>query len=214
MRRLISAILRYRGWTFEGTMPPDPKVVIPAAPHTSNWDFIVFLGAAYALGIRPRFIAKHGLFRWPLGWVMAAPGWHPGAARRQFPSGGAGGRPDPGGTGADDAAHNTQKGPGRPLPIGSRGSIGSPRQPTSRWCWASPTIRRVTPGSDPLFGRVANVSSDMDLIRAFYADKRGLHPEGAGPVRLREEGRPANRAWSRVANLVTSLYRHRFEAAS
>ena len=71
MRRLISAILRYQEVDLRARCPPPrPKVVIPATPRTSNWDFIVFLGAAAALGIRPRFIAKHGLFRWPLGWVM------------------------------------------------------------------------------------------------------------------------------------------------
>jgi hypothetical protein len=27
----------------------------------------------------------------------------------------------------------------------------------------------------------------MDVVRAFYADKQGRHPENAGPIRLREE---------------------------
>ena len=37
----------------------------------------------------------------------------------------------------------------------------------------------IAPGSGRFFGRAAT-SSDMDLIRAFYADEQGLHPEGPG----------------------------------
>ena len=33
-----------------------------------------------------------------------------------------------------------------------------------------------------------DVAADMDRIRAFYADKTGIKPEGATPPRLREEG--------------------------
>ena len=36
-----------------------------AAPHTSNWDFIYFLGLTDDLGIKPHFMAKTSLFRWP-----------------------------------------------------------------------------------------------------------------------------------------------------
>ena len=40
------------------------------APHTSNWDFVFFIGAAHAFGITPRFMGKQSLFRWPLGRFM------------------------------------------------------------------------------------------------------------------------------------------------
>ena len=36
------------GWTVPGTLPPDRKFVIMGASHTSNWDFLVFLGAVHA----------------------------------------------------------------------------------------------------------------------------------------------------------------------
>ena len=39
-------------------------------PHTSNWDFLVFLGTVHALGRRVRFIGKDSLFRWPMGGFM------------------------------------------------------------------------------------------------------------------------------------------------
>jgi 1-acyl-sn-glycerol-3-phosphate acyltransferase len=37
-----------------------------AAPHTSNWDFLYFIGLTEELGIMPHFMAKNSLFRWPV----------------------------------------------------------------------------------------------------------------------------------------------------
>jgi 1-acyl-sn-glycerol-3-phosphate acyltransferase len=72
--RLIrwASILYFRaaGWRIEGDPPRIRKFVLAGAPHTSNWDFVVFLGATDALGIRPSFMGKHTLFRWPLKRLM------------------------------------------------------------------------------------------------------------------------------------------------
>ena len=42
-------------------------------------------------------------------------------------------------------------------------------------------------GIGPAFRPTGDVRSDMEAVRRFYADKRGLYPESFGPVRLREE---------------------------
>ena len=65
------------GWTIGGTLPPDPKFVIMGASHTSNWDFLVFLGAVHTLGRKIHFIGKHSLFKWPMGNFMRALGGIP-----------------------------------------------------------------------------------------------------------------------------------------
>lgn len=65
------------GWTVSGSLPPDRKFVIMGASHTSNWDFLVFLGAVHALGRQVHFVAKHSLFKWPLGGFMRALGGVP-----------------------------------------------------------------------------------------------------------------------------------------
>ena len=44
--------------------------MLVGAPHTSNWDFALFLGATDALGIRPSYLGKHSLFRWPMQRFM------------------------------------------------------------------------------------------------------------------------------------------------
>jgi 1-acyl-sn-glycerol-3-phosphate acyltransferase len=74
MSRLVRAALiglyRLRGWRIEGNAPPDAKFVLVGAPHSSNWDFAIFLGVTDALGIAPNFLGKHSLFRWPMGRFM------------------------------------------------------------------------------------------------------------------------------------------------
>jgi 1-acyl-sn-glycerol-3-phosphate acyltransferase len=65
VRGLLIALYRLRGWHIEGRPPPAKKFVLVGAPHTSNWDFAVVLGATHELGVRASFIGKHSLFRWP-----------------------------------------------------------------------------------------------------------------------------------------------------
>ena len=69
-RALGRATLRALGWTVVGEFPDAPKLVVIAAPHRSNWDFIVGLATKFALGLDAAFLAKHTLFRWPFGAVF------------------------------------------------------------------------------------------------------------------------------------------------
>lgn len=70
VRRLLLWLYRARGWKAVGEPPADRRCVIIAAPHTSNWDFLYFLGLTDALGIRAHFMGKTALFRWPMGKFM------------------------------------------------------------------------------------------------------------------------------------------------
>ena len=79
------ALLSLGGWRIEGEFPPEPKTVAIVAPHTSNWDFIVGILAVFAIGIRVRFLAKHTLFKGPLGWLMRWFGGMP--VNREAPQG-------------------------------------------------------------------------------------------------------------------------------
>ena len=64
-------------WRVEGQIPNTPKLVIIAAPHTSNWDFVVGIAAKLALGLRVLFLGKNTLFVFPLGPLMRALGGRP-----------------------------------------------------------------------------------------------------------------------------------------
>ena len=70
VRRLLIALYKLRGWRIDGTLPPEKKFIIAGGPHTSNWDFAIFLGAVDQLGVRPSYLGKHSLFRWPLKRFM------------------------------------------------------------------------------------------------------------------------------------------------
>lgn len=47
------------------------------APHTSNWDFLVGLGARAVLNFDPKYVGKKELFRWPFGGLFKALGGYP-----------------------------------------------------------------------------------------------------------------------------------------
>ena len=70
VRRVLLALYRWHGWQLEGRRPDCSKYVMLGAPHTSNWDFVFFLGAAHELGMRPSFVGKGSLFRWPASGFM------------------------------------------------------------------------------------------------------------------------------------------------
>lgn len=70
VQRLIIGLYRWKGWRIEGGHPGVPKFIVTGAPHTSNWDFVFFLGVAHEIGIAPSFMGKHTLFKWPLTRFM------------------------------------------------------------------------------------------------------------------------------------------------
>ncbi|MEZ5708286.1 MAG: lysophospholipid acyltransferase family protein [Blastomonas sp.] len=65
MRWALIRLYRSHGWTAQGDIPEPRRFIIIAAPHTSNWDFLYFLGLTDALGVKSHFMAKQSLFRWP-----------------------------------------------------------------------------------------------------------------------------------------------------
>ena len=66
VRRVLVSIYKHDRWRANGVVPEPRKFVIIAAPHTSNWDFVYFLGLTEDLGVKPHFMAKTSLFRWPI----------------------------------------------------------------------------------------------------------------------------------------------------
>ena len=61
------AWFRRGGWRAEGQLRPARKFILVGAPHTSNWDFLVFVGTIAEFGKQVRFIGKHPLFRCSAG---------------------------------------------------------------------------------------------------------------------------------------------------
>lgn len=70
MRLTLGLLFKAQGWTVRGPRPTHPKFVLIGAPHTSNWDFVCFLGAAEALDLELSFLGKASLFRWPIAGAL------------------------------------------------------------------------------------------------------------------------------------------------
>jgi 1-acyl-sn-glycerol-3-phosphate acyltransferase len=62
--------MRLAGWHIDGRLPDIPKYVLIGAPHTSNRDFILFLGVIFNLRANVKFMGKAELFRRPYGWFF------------------------------------------------------------------------------------------------------------------------------------------------
>ena len=79
--RLLTATInrwfRRQGWSVEGRASEPRKFIVIAAPHTSNWDFLYFIGAAESLNLNLSFMGKESLFRWPFGRLMREMGGIP-----------------------------------------------------------------------------------------------------------------------------------------
>lgn len=62
--------LKLTGWKKEGQAPAHDKYIVIAAPHTSNWDFPISLALLLSFRIKPRWMGKSGMFRWPFGFFF------------------------------------------------------------------------------------------------------------------------------------------------
>ena len=76
-RALGRAVLRLLGWKLALQFPPEPKLVIVGAPHTSNWDGFFTVAALLALGVRVNWFAKDSLFKPPFRGLLIALGGVP-----------------------------------------------------------------------------------------------------------------------------------------
>jgi 1-acyl-sn-glycerol-3-phosphate acyltransferase len=61
---------RLAGWSFKGELPEKHHFVAIGAPHTSNWDFPIWLAMALQYRINVAYMAKHTLFKGPFGWLF------------------------------------------------------------------------------------------------------------------------------------------------
>jgi 1-acyl-sn-glycerol-3-phosphate acyltransferase len=71
LKKVFRFIFSSFGWRILGDVPRDiKKFIIIAAPHTTNWDFIIGLMSRLSLGFKSKFLGKKSLFRKPFGWLF------------------------------------------------------------------------------------------------------------------------------------------------
>ena len=63
LRKIARFGINISGWTIKGMVPDEERIVIIAAPHTSNWDFVLAMLAIFGLNIKLRWLGKHSIFK-------------------------------------------------------------------------------------------------------------------------------------------------------
>ncbi|MEX0299961.1 MAG: lysophospholipid acyltransferase family protein [Kordiimonas sp.] len=170
-------ILKIGRWKVVGEVPAHNKYVCVVAPHTSNWDFPIFIGLVGALRIRGRYLGKHTLFESPLGWLFYYLGGIPVD------------RSSPNAADIVDQAVEAMEKDDRPLvlgiaPEGTRSGVSKWKTGFYRIAVAAnlPIARAFLDtktrqiGFGPTFYPTGDIKKDMAEIQAFFTDKQGIKP--------------------------------------
>ncbi len=162
---------------------PGAKGVVVVYPHTSNWDFVI--GMLYRLGhaVPVHWLGKHSLFRWPFAGLLRKIG---GIAVDRRTPGGA----------IRSIVDEFDRRDFMWLALAPEGT----RSYTDHWKSGFYQIAlaanvpcglgyidypRKILGIDTFVTFSGDVDKDIEKLRAFYADKRGLLPGQASEIRLR-----------------------------
>jgi 1-acyl-sn-glycerol-3-phosphate acyltransferase len=70
LRVIAIVILKLTGWKAVGEEIGNPRFVLIAAPHTSNWDFLLMLLVVLKLRLELYWMGKNSLFPFGIGWLM------------------------------------------------------------------------------------------------------------------------------------------------
>jgi len=173
LRALSLVFLRATGWKLDGQLPADqPKCVLIAAPHTSNWDLPYTLMVAFALRLNIYWMGKQQLFRGPWGPVMR---WLGGIAVDRSQSTNL--------VSASASAIRAADG-AMCLVVPPEGTRSKTRQWKTGFYWIAheagvPIVMaymdypRKLSGLGPVFQPTGNVDADMAAIKAWYAPFKG-----------------------------------------
>jgi 1-acyl-sn-glycerol-3-phosphate acyltransferase len=177
--------LFFSRWDVEGEVPQITKAVFIAAPHTSNWDMPHMIACAFAMRLKPSWVGKKALFKWPWGWFMRWLGGIPVDRR---------GKRNSVQLIADLFGTHDKLFLGV-APSGTRGF-------TEHWksgfyhiareagvpiiCGFLDYGRKVG-GIGPAISPSGNIRADMDRIREFYGGIDGKHPKLKSLIRLKDE---------------------------
>ena len=187
-RGLASAFWAFSRWKPRvEALPAEGAGLLIGAPHTSNWDFVLMLAITWKAGVSAKFLGKDSLFRGPFAPVFRALGGIPVD------------RANPHGL-VRDLVARVAAGEQFYLVVTPEGT----RAKTEFWKSGFYYIAQetglpvtlgfvdrasMTTGLGPTIRLTGDKPADMDLIRAFYANKHGVRPELAGEPRLRDERR-------------------------
>jgi 1-acyl-sn-glycerol-3-phosphate acyltransferase len=184
LRRGALGLLRLIGWRSSFVWPPEPKGLIVIYPHTSNWDFPIGVLFRIAHGLPANWIGKTEMFRAPFRGLLLRIGGIPLDRRRA--------------TGFVDALVEefrsrdwmwvaiTPEGTRSHTPYLKSGFYQVALTAGLPVALAYIDYGTKTVGMDTYVRFTGDRERDLDLLRVFYADKRGQRPELAGDIRLKD----------------------------
>jgi 1-acyl-sn-glycerol-3-phosphate acyltransferase len=159
-------------------LPDADKLVVIAAPHTSNWDLPVLLSLGFSLRAKACWLGKHSLFRWPFGllfrWMGGIPVYR-SASHNMVEQ-------------TVETFRNSEKLILAIPPEGTRSKV-------SYWktgfyyialgagtpvAMAFIDYKRKASGIGPTLYPTGDIEADMEVIRNFYATVTAKYPDKAG----------------------------------
>ncbi|MFT7687911.1 MAG: 1-acyl-sn-glycerol-3-phosphate acyltransferase [Candidatus Azotimanducaceae bacterium] len=182
---LGKSIIKLSGWKIKGGVPQSKSMIIIAAPHTTNWDLVYLLGAAYSFRLSIYWLGKSNLFFPIFGSVMRFLGGIPVERSKRNNM-------------VTQLAERINNSEGLSIVVPPAGT----RAYTDYW--KSGFYRIALEADIPIvcgyldfpkkeaglglsFKLSGNITEDMDKIRAFYSDKVGKYPDSKSEIRLKEE---------------------------
>jgi 1-acyl-sn-glycerol-3-phosphate acyltransferase len=184
-RWLGEAFLWGAGWKMDGERPSEPRYVIIAAPHTSNWDMPFMLAMAFVYDIPVRWMGKHTLFEGRFGAFFRWMGGMPIVRHRTAGV-------------VEQMIEHFENESSLVLMVPAEGTRGHVEYWKSGFyhiargadvpvCLSYLDFGKKVGGIGPMIRMTGDIRADMDKIRAFYEGKQGFCPENVGEIRLREE---------------------------
>ncbi|MEX2129862.1 MAG: lysophospholipid acyltransferase family protein [Pseudohongiellaceae bacterium] len=177
LRVLAIAMLALTGWKAVDRQLGTRRFVLIGAPHTSNWDFPLMLAVVLRLRLKVYWMGKHTLFAFPFGSLMKWLGGIPIDRSR-----------------AHNVVQQTVAQYQQHLDLIVLVPPEGTRSKVERWktgfyhiaCQAKVPILmgyvdagNKEAGLADFFFPTGDLAADMEEIRKFYADKRGINPENA-----------------------------------
>ena len=163
------------GWTIKGNVPDEERIVIIAAPHTSNWDFILAMLAIFGLNIKIKWLGKDSIFKPGLKWFFRWLGGIP--VNRENPS-----------FLIDNVVNIVEKEKAIVIAMTPEGT----RKKVSRWKTGFLRIAKLTKAKilliaidfptksiqiGDIFEPTGDAELDLDFIQNYYQSFKGINPE-------------------------------------